>query len=454
MVTKWFVRIILGSLTSVMFAQEVDTLWTRLYDFSVFDEPKKIIATNDRKLAIMGKASISGLDHVFIAKIDREGNLLWNATYGTGSYLLPEDFVQTSDGGFLISGQARSSGNPQAYILKLDSTGNFQWERFFEDPSYLSNAKAIVRHKNAFYLIVERSVIGEPTRPILYKLNTDGTIQWQKQLGCNTDYYVEDIVVSPNGYLFIITQTILPAPYFTNDMVVFKVDTLGNTIYSKLYGFSGNEYPATVLPYHPDSTIVLGNSLSFKSYRLPLIIKTNEHGDTLWTKVIDEGTEVITTSMALTSNKDIIITGYISIPGNSVDVYVARVDQHGNRLWMFPLGGRAVERTANAVVLDSIIYVVATTFSFGDNVPNVFLIAIKDENYQSVTAINQPLASTVNCDEIIKKQSHFQMPDYKLEIFSITGQRLRSEKCRQPCIKTLSHNGKIVCLWKEASSQK
>jgi hypothetical protein len=115
-----------------------DSLWTKVYGGSNYDEGYSVQQTDDGGYIITGYAGSFGEGDrdVYLVKTDSLGNTLWTRTYG-GTYNEAGNSVeQTTDGGYIIAGwtYSFSAGTPDSgnvYLIKTNSSGNTLWTRTF-----------------------------------------------------------------------------------------------------------------------------------------------------------------------------------------------------------------------------------------------------------------------------------------------------------------------------------
>ena len=119
--------------------EEGNLTWERFYvwDSSGVNRATSIARAEDGFL-VVGYTSPSGLQDVYVVRVNSSGGMLWERTYG-GNKSEEADFViQSGDGGFIIVGSTVSFGVPlpgvlpipgrhNVYILKIDGEGNTVW---------------------------------------------------------------------------------------------------------------------------------------------------------------------------------------------------------------------------------------------------------------------------------------------------------------------------------------
>ena len=143
-----------------------------------------------------------GLSDYWIVKIDVDGNILWDKTYGGNLEDDLKHVIQTTDGGYLLGGISRSSIsgdktepsriNYDYWILKLNSTGSLVWQKTIggNAADYVSEVKQL---QDGTYLVSGHSqspISGDKTQNTngdydiwLVNLSTTGQILKQNSIG-------------------------------------------------------------------------------------------------------------------------------------------------------------------------------------------------------------------------------------------------------------------------------
>ena len=158
------------------------------------------------------------------------------------------------------------------------------------------------------------------------------------------------------------------------------------------------------------------------------IIKTNENGDTLWTKTFGGSAYDISCSVDITSENDYVIAGYgESFGKESMDVYLLKVNQLGNLLWIqtfdreFTDYGTSVQQTTDGGFI-----IGGTTFCQDPirNYSDVYLIKTDNEGTvvglnNSILASNKPILypNPNNGKFIIQNQIKINL----IEVYDING---------------------------------
>ncbi len=138
-----------------------------------------------------------------------------------------------------------------------------------------------------------------------------------------------------------------------DDVYLLKTDSLGDSIWAKTYGGIYLDHGFSVVQTTDDGYIITGETTSFGEYDFNVyLIKTDQNGDTLWTKTYGDTNWDAGHSVAQTTDGGYIITGvtYDSTSnGYYSDVYLIKTDSSGDTLWTRKYGSRWYD-AGNSVV--------------------------------------------------------------------------------------------------------
>jgi len=135
---------------------------------------------------------------IWIVKTNNSGNIQWQKCIGGTGNEIANVVQQTADNGHIIVGQSNSTdgnasgnhGEYDAWIVKLNSTGTIQWQKMLGGSGY-DFAYSIKQIRGNSYIIAgetnstDGDIIGNHGGydAWIVELNSTGSIQWQKCLG-------------------------------------------------------------------------------------------------------------------------------------------------------------------------------------------------------------------------------------------------------------------------------
>ncbi|MFA6397443.1 MAG: T9SS type A sorting domain-containing protein [Candidatus Paceibacterota bacterium] len=299
---------------------------------------------NDVKQTPDGGYVITGYvnDEVCLIKTDADGIKLWSKTYGGTGIDVGYSIELTSDGGYIIAGETSSFPTliyfEDVYVIKTDASGNLEWSRTFssdrDDYSY-----SVKQTSDGGYVILGYTEgFGSIFADIwIIKLNSNGNLQWSKMYdGGDTDYGLS--IQQTNDHGFIITGWhggYIGAGNY--DLCLIKTDSLGNLVWSKLYGGPLADGGYSVLQTQDGGFIACGYTESFVNTQYDdnfYVVKTDANGNLEWSKTIGNGNWERSYSMSQTSDGGYAIFG---MSGDSTDwdddACLVKIDANGSILW-------------------------------------------------------------------------------------------------------------------------
>jgi len=151
--------------------------------------------------------------------------------------------------------------------------------------------------------------------------------------------------LSDGGY--IITGSAMTADR-GKEVILIRTDKFGNEVWEKLYGdlFDDTGYSVEELP--DGGFVILGSltdtTLNGKKYTNMFLLRVNSDGDVLWTKKYggksEEGKGEVGYDVKLTSDGGFILIGSTENYGlGGKDVWLVKTDAHGDTLWTRTHGG-------------------------------------------------------------------------------------------------------------------
>ncbi|MDD5530702.1 MAG: T9SS type A sorting domain-containing protein [bacterium] len=292
---------------------------------------------------------------------------LWTRTYGTVSDDLGYSVQQTQDSGFIISGTTYfgAGAYPDIYLVKTNCSGDTLWTRILGGDKGDFGWSIQQAQDGGFIIAGTTSSFGAGLNDVyLIKTNSSGDTLWTKTFGGTGEDYGYSIQQTEDGGFIIAGM---------NDFEVYliKTDSLGDTLWTKTYGgVEGHSVRQT-----QDGGFIIAGKTSVGNDDIYLV-KTNSSGVLLWTKTFGGTGEEHGYSVQQTFDSGFIVTGYTkSFGAGGEDVYLIKTNSLGDSIWARTYGGTdSDEGISVQQTQDSGFIVAGWTWSFGAGSWDVYLI--------------------------------------------------------------------------------
>ncbi|MBN2381085.1 hypothetical protein JXM67_14905 [candidate division WOR-3 bacterium] len=406
-----------GGVWLLKFDSYGDTLWTKLYGASG-DEGYWVQQTSDKGYIIVGwtkSQATSGTRDLWLLKTDPFGDTLWTRVYGYSpkhsqglDYDVGYSVLQTSDGGYIVAGRRNSPPSPfststtSLWILKTDETGDTLWTRYY-DQEESNEAASIQETSDGGYIVTGYSHDTDP-HVILIKIDSLGDSLWLRTYGDQNSG--NSVKQTPDGG-YIVAGTVITTsePGWAHQACwLLKTDDEGDSIWARNYTYDDWNI-ATSVELTDDGGLVLvgitGGELPADPTSI-LLFKTDESGDTLWTRVFREDDTLCDAGFSVqqTTDRGYVITGCVDGLNTpfflEADVVLIKTDSLGN-LTAISEQPKAVENPRNWKVLKSVGSQITLEYS---NQPHGFHADIFDAAGRMVDVLVSPVpAGTITWGE-------------------------------------------------------
>jgi hypothetical protein len=271
---KLFIAFFYLTGTAIIALADTNIVWQHTYFSGENGTATAILPTAHDGCIIAGNMSTMN-QYIFIAGLDMNGDTLFKWRYGKVNDLV-QSIDTTSDGGYVLAGSTRNNvaGESDVLIIKVDSTGTIVWEKRFGGKA-TDFAEAIKTLPNDEFIVagMTSSFGAQRADGWLLKLNSKGDTIWTKR------YHKYDLdmlySVEPVG-----NQGFIAVGRVGKGYGVLRIATNGDTLWTRDYGISS--YAADICTRSDGNFIITGEKQ--KSSNDPASIWTlalNESGDTI-----------------------------------------------------------------------------------------------------------------------------------------------------------------------------
>lgn len=307
-----------------------DSLWSRTYGGSQYDQCSNVRQTTDGGFVLVGHSKsygAGGHDYNFwLVKTDKDGNQLWSHAYGGDHWERNPSVEQTFDGGYIISGTTSSygAGATDCWLVKTDEKGDTLWTRThgFEHDDYITPVKQTA---DSGYILVWG---GDYDYAGLWmaKLDENGDSLWYRKIADGVNCRV--VLETFDGCYFLAGDS--ASPFCDDyDFWLMKTDTAGNRLWSTvLYGY----YPDPchdAVQLSDSGFILVGHTEYYGSqYRDFRVVRTDKYGTELWHTTFGGASSDECHSVAQTFDGGFILGGDTwSYGAGASDFWVAKMDR-------------------------------------------------------------------------------------------------------------------------------
>jgi uncharacterized delta-60 repeat protein len=317
-------------------------LWAKAYGGGVggayTDRVNSSMQTSDGGHIVAGttdSAGAGGAD-VSVLKLNADGTLAWQKTYGGSSDDFAESIQEISGGGYIVVGRTISSGAGQGdiWVLKLDSLGIVVWEKTYGG-SRSDGANSVQQTSDGGYIVagfMSFTQGGGHSDAWVVKLNSDGTVAWQKTFGESSDERAESVRQTTDGGYIVAGYTDAPG---TNDVWVLKLNLDGAVAWQKTYGGATDDRAYSIYQNTDGSFVVAGETSSDA-----WILNLNADGTIAWQKSYGGAYNDNAQSIKQTVDGGYIVAGSTaSVGAGNSDAWLLKLNSDGTSAWQKTYGG-------------------------------------------------------------------------------------------------------------------
>ena len=304
-----------------------DRLWARAYGGDYNDRAEAVVGPlADGGFLLVGYTNSfgAGAGDMYAVRIDSSGAIQWSRAYG-GEYTDSAHDVAgpLADGGFLLVGEI----NGEMAAVRIDGSGNGLWSRTYG----AGRASGVVGPlADGGFLLVGFTGAGD-----LYAVRIDGSgkIMWGRTYKESMGETWASDVVGPlaDGNFLIVGTTGLDSSS-DDDMYAIRIDGLGNLVWSRTYGGTGDDTASAVVgPLADGGFLLVGSTESFGAgSRDMYAVRINGSGNVLWSRTYGgDETDYASAAVALADGGFLLVGTTASFEARRTDMYVVRTDSSG-----------------------------------------------------------------------------------------------------------------------------
>jgi len=258
---------------------------------------------------------------------------------------------QTRDNGYIVIGFTSSfgSGEEDIYLVRVNSVGDMVWTRTYGGPNS-EMGWSILEISDGYLLAGFTNSTGAGGFDFyLLKTDCDGQLLWSKTFGGTGDDRCWSVIETADcGYLLAGETTSFGAG--EEDVYIVKTNAHGDSLWSSFYGGGRGDRCFSVAATGDKGFILSGQSYSYgEGDRDGYVTRTDESGNELWSRTFGGSESDVSHSIIRTSDDAFLITGYTtSFAKGGDDPYIIKIDAKGDTLWTHVIPMEGVNHTISA----------------------------------------------------------------------------------------------------------
>jgi len=324
------------------FSSKAQIVFTKEYGGVGNEDGRWIEQLADSGFIMIGRSDTysNGQSDMWVVRTDASGNVMWTKSYGGTQFDFGNMIRKTSDGGFIMAGFTNTYGvgGNDAWLVKTDGLGNIQWQKTFGN-SYDQEFEAVVQTSDGGYAaigITNQPGGATPADIYLVRVAANGDSIFSKNIGGGSGEIGNSIQQTPDGGFILAGQSY---SYGNIDGDFYAVKTDGNGIvqWFKNYSNAGLQECHYIQNVPGGGFIMVGDADSLSNGLGDTdvwLIRTDDNGDTLWTKTIGGSKKDGGKTVENTSDGGFFLVG-ITRSFNLINpnYYLVKTDFAGNTEW-------------------------------------------------------------------------------------------------------------------------
>ncbi len=340
----------------------------------------------------------SSADVVF-HKLDAEGNEVWRTQISTPADERCSSIVLASGGDVYAAGWTRPSRNASdsreiedLLLYRMSSEGDLVWRKTIKIgdglktlPSTFLSVRAAIDSAGNVYIAVntvatsgpgpeEQDTSDSPRDILVLKVDSEGTVLWQKELGTPEDDAVHGMTVNENGEFYLVGSTagdLFGEGQGGLDCFIVKYDSDGVELWAEQFGTPEREAVSDIDIANDGSIYVSGGSVGVmgdESMGGPdvFLMKLDSTGTRLWVTQFGSADDEFLSLVELDSDGDVYVGGITdgAMAGESAgsgDIFFGKFDSQGRELWMAQVGSGQMDFLLGMSASEGGVYLVGKT---------------------------------------------------------------------------------------------
>lgn len=246
--------------------------------------------------------------------------------------------IQLEDSSYVLTGSSSSfhDGPAQAFLLHIDSMGNYLWSRDYGGSEIDGGRRVLYKKDFGYFICGYTNSIGSGGYDMyLAKVKEDTDMEWEKSYGGTGWEQVHDAALCRDTGLIMVGET-SSNPTDNKDIYIVRTNKFGDTLWTKTFGGTGDDYASAISVHNDSMFIVAGrkwdnDSLLTKAWYMYM----KEDGSVVWERTLGVIGEYWLNDVYVENSRFVGVGGTRGPSKPGIDFYFYPVDFNGNSLGPF-----------------------------------------------------------------------------------------------------------------------
>ena len=178
----------------------------------------------------------------------------------------------------------------------------------------------------------------------ILRVDKNGYIIWEKSI----DWIIQEISTQDRSFAIIESNDgglIVVGDSNNQDAVIVKLTANGDFVWQTIVPDTSSHLITSIAATQDDGFVLTG--YMYHGHAMAWILKINSTGGIVWERSLDE---IDPTSIIVTWDGNIVVTGRIFVAAGNADFWVLKLNQDGNLLWQKKYGKLTLVEEASSII--------------------------------------------------------------------------------------------------------
>jgi hypothetical protein len=215
------------------------------------------------------------------------GQIKFFKVFADNGYDFGQGVVQLDDSSYMVTGASTSfeDSPSQVFLLKADKEGNHVWSKHYGGSETDFGRRVLNWNDSVFFLTGYTNSFGAGAYDFyVVKVDENGEFIDQKTYGYEGWEKLNDALITPDSSLVLVGES-TSTSNSNRDFYIVKTDKNGDTLWTRKFGSSGEDFLNAVVQLDATSFYAVGGHFNEDSTLIKAaVLKFNDQGDVLWLK--------------------------------------------------------------------------------------------------------------------------------------------------------------------------